>query len=580
MILSRRAVNNLNWEYSLSSILDSAYNGIIAVDKDGYIVIFNKPAREIFRLLKDVGGMHIQEIMPESCLPVVLHAGIPATGQKVTINGRECIANSTPIIKDGEVVGAVAVLEDMNAFQEIIDEMVSVKESRGILETVLSNAHEGIVVTDKDGHIEICNEAFCSFLRLNKEKVMSKDISVVLPELQVKRVLETGVHQLAEPIQIKGSDVIVSIIPVFHENELSGAVGKLRFKPVYEMDSLVNQVNTLKSKLEYFKDQLEKVSGAKYKVENIVGKSQVIIQLKETIKKVANGDSTILLRGESGTGRELFAHAIHLESSRKHGPFVRVNCSAVPENLIDAELFGLAERTVSGTLRHGQIGKFELADQGTIFIDDIGAVSSALQAKIMNVMQTREIKRIGDDHTKIVDVRIIAATKQNLDEMVKQNLFREDLYYRLNVLTFYIPPLRDRREDIEPLINFMIEKYNNEYGKKVIGISSEVYNIFIKHTWPGNVREMDSVMERIFNVIEDQIIQPHHLPVYLKKMSQAQLQINDRMSLKTILEDTERNALIQALQRTGGNKVKAAKSLGISRAGLYQKLEKYHLLEE
>ncbi len=580
MILSRKAVNNLNWEYSLSFILDSAYNGIIAVDKDGYIVVFNKPAREIFRLLKDVGGMHIQEIMPESCLPVVLHTGIPETGQKITVNGRECIVNSTPIIKDGEVVGAVAVLEDMNAFQGIIDEMVSVKESRGILETVLSNAHEGIVVTDREGHIEICNDAFCSFLRINKEKVMSKDISVILPELKIKKVLESGEPQLAELIQIKGTDVIVSILPVFHGKDLSGAVGKLRFKHVFEMDSLVNQLNSLRSKLSYYKDQLEKVSGARYKVENIVGKSQVIVQLKETIKKVANGDSTILLRGETGTGKELFAHAIHLESSRKHGPFVRVNCSAVPENLIEAELFGLADRAGDGTPRHGQTGKFELADQGTIFIDDIGEISTTLQAKILNIMQTRELKRIGDDRTKLVDIRIIAATKNNLDEMVKQNLFREDLYYRLNVLSFYIPPLRDRREDIEPLINFMIEKYNNEYGKKVIGISSEVYNIFIKHAWPGNVREMDSVMERVFNVIEDQIIQPHHLPVYLKKMSQAQLQINDRTSLKTILEDTERNALIQALQKTGGNKVKAAKNLGISRAGLYQKLEKYNLLED
>ena len=578
MILSRRAISNQNWEYSLSFILDSTYNGIIAVDKDGYIVVFNKPAMEMFRLFKDVGGMHIQEIIPDSCLSVILRSGVPVIGQKMTVNSREFVANYTPIIKDGEIVGAAAVFEDMTVFQDIVDEMVTVKETGGILKTILNNAHEGIVITDTDGLIEICNEAFCSFLRVKKEKIISKDISAVLPELNIKKVMNTGEAQLAEFIQIKGSDVVVSILPVYHGNELAGAVGKLRFKHVYEMDSLINTVNTLNSKLAYYQNQLEKVSGARYRVENIAGKSQVICQLKDTIKKVAAGDSTILLRGETGTGKELFAQAIHLESNRKHGPFVKVDCSAVPENLLEVELFGVFKG--AGTVTKSQIGKFELADQGTVFLEDIGDMSLALQLKILNFLQTKEIKRIGEDRTKLIDVRIIAATKYNLEDLIKQNLFRESLYYRLNVLSFFIPPLRDRREDLEPLINFMIEKFNNEFGKKIIGMSSEVYNIFIKHAWPGNVRELDSVMERVFSVIEDQIIQPHHLPVYLKKMSQGQLKINDRMSLKTILEDTERNALIQALQRTGGNKVKAAKHLGISRAGLYQKLEKYKLLEE
>jgi transcriptional regulator with PAS, ATPase and Fis domain len=221
-----------------------------------------------------------------------------------------------------------------------------------------------------------------------------------------------------------------------------------------------------------------------------------------------------------------------------------------------------------------------LADGGTILLDEIGEMSIKLQERLLEVLQKKEIHRIGDHQVKTVDIRIVATTKRNLEDLTRQKLFREDLYYRLNVLSFYIPPLRDRREDIEPLINFFIDKFNNEFGKKVIGISSEAYNILIKHTWPGNVRELETVMERVFSVVEDQIIQPHHLPIYLKKISHTKFKINDIASLKTIIEDTERNALIQALQRTGGNKVKAAKLLGISRAGLYQKLEKYNLLDD
>lgn len=578
MTLSQKALSN--WEYSLGFILDSTYNGIIAVDKNGYVVVFNESAQNLMDLKDDVVGKYIQEIMPESRLPLILRTGAAELGQRIMLNNRVCLANFTPIIKDKEIVGAVAVIEDLSLLQKIVEELSSVKEMKEVLQAVLDNTNEGIVIIDRTGNIETCNEAFCNYLRVKKERITGKDISNVLPELSLKNVLMTGEHQLAELRQIKGNDVIVSNLPIFHGKEINGAIGKIMFKHVYEMDSLVNKVNSLKNKLAYYKDQLEKVSGAKYKVDNIVGKSQVIAQIKETIKKVASSSSTVLLRGEVGTGKKLFAHAMHLESARKHGPFVMVNCAAVPENLLESELFGFVEGALAVTKKGGQIGKFELADQGTIFLDEIGDMSLELQAKLLRVLQEKEVQRLGDDKAIPVDVRVVAATNRNLEDLIKENGFREDLYYRLNVLSFYIPPLRDRREDIEPLINFMLERYNNEFGKKVIGMSSEVYNIFIKHAWPGNVREMENVLERVFIVIEDQIIQPHHLPVYLKKITQTQIKISDRISLKMILEDTERNALIQALQRTGGNKVKAARMLGISRAGLYQKLEKYKLLDE
>jgi len=582
MTLSKKAVSDNNWEYSLSFIFDSTYNGIIAVDKNGYLVVFNNAAKKMFNLNDDVIGMHFQEIIPESRLPLMslLRKGKPEPGLKVTINDRACLANLTPIKKEGEVVGGVAVFEDITVIQGVVKDFTSVKETRGILEVVLDNAREGIVVTDREGCIEMCNMAFCEFLKVTGDALTGKEISSVLPEMNLHSVLKTGQTELSDLKQIRGSDVIISRIPVFSDGEVDGAIGKIIFKYMYEKDSLLQRISVLKNKLGYYQEQLEKMSGARYNVDNIVGKSQVITQLKETVKEVAPGSSTILFRGDTGSGKELFAHALHRESPRKYGPFVKADCSAIPEKLLETELFGFAEGAVPRSHNYSRIGKIEMADQGTVFIDEIGDISLSIQAGLLKVLQEKAVWRIGDQRMRPVDVRVVAATRRNLEDLVRQKVFREDLYYRLNVLSFYIPPLKEREEDIEPLIAHMIEKFNNEYGKKVIGPSSEAYSLLVKHTWPGNVRELEHVMERIFSVIDDRIIQTHHLPVYLKKITGPQMKKNDRISLKTIIEDTERNAIIQALQRTGGNKVKAAKLLDISRAGLYQKLEKHHLLDD
>ncbi len=458
MSLSRKIVTD--WGQGFNSIINSTYNGLLAIDSNGCIILANEAARNIIGLKEDLTGILIHDIVPESRLFEVAKTGNAQIGHKVIINNHEYLMNITPILQEEEILGAVAVFEDAALLSKISD-----------------------------------------------------------------------------------------------------------------------KANSLRAMLDYYKEQLDRVVESKYSVDQIVGKSQIINQLREAVKKMAPSNTTILIRGESGTGKELFARALHAKSPRRDMPFIKVNCASVPEQVLEQELFGNETNTISGKGKSRQIGKFELAQGGTLFFCEISDISLNLQSKILEFLQKKTVQRIGSHEEIELDVRIITSTNRNLEDLMHDNMFKEELYYSLNAMSFYLPPLRDRKEDIEPLINHFIDKYNMEFGKKVLSVSSEVYNVLINHTWPGNVRELEMVMERVINVVEDQTIEIYHLPVYLKKVSPVQVKIQD-FSLRSILEETEKRILKETLENTGDNKVKAAKILGISRAGLYQKLEKYNLLTE
>lgn len=577
MTLSREALTN--WEFSLGFILDSTYNGVIAVDKNGYIVLINEAAKNLLQLKNSPIGLFIEEVIRDSLLPSVLRTGNAEVGHKIIINEHVCLANVSPILKNEEVVGAVTVFEDVTLLRRAIDDMYSSKELKGILRAVLDNSNEGIFITDETGSIIMCNDTLCNFFSIKKENVLGRNYHKIFPGFSISEVLKGGEYKL-ELRNIGGSDVIVANMPLLSSNKIVGAMGKILFKHVQEVNHLLNKLCMVKSKVSYYKEQLDNLIKSKYDVNNIVGKSQVLSQLRETIKKVAQGNSNVLFRGNSGTGKELLARALHFESPRMHGPFIKVNCASLPELLLERDLFGYEGKDGSSKVKEVQIGKIELANQGTLFLNEIGELSLNHQVKLLKFLHEQSLRRIGGSTDIPLDVRIVASTNKNLEDLVRANLFREDLYYSLSVLSFSVPPLRDRREDLEPIVNHLIQKYSVEFGKKVLGVSSEAYSLLVKHHWPGNVRELESVMERVFSVIDDQVIQPYHLPAYLKKANPVHLRINERNSLKSIMEDTERNVLIETLNNTGGNKVKAARLLGISRAGLYQKLEKYNLQDE
>lgn len=368
--------------------------------------------------------------------------------------------------------------------------------------------------------------------------------------------------------------MIASRIPIIKNGEIIGVVGKVLFRNVKELNSLYKKISVIEKELANYKSRFKGFNTAIYSLENIIGESDSICSAKAIVKKAAHTNSNILILGESGTGKEIFAHAIHLESNRYEGPFVKVNCAAIPSDLLESELFGYEAGAFTGARKEGKIGKFEIANEGTIFLDEIGDMPLHMQVKLLRVIQEREVEKVGGVATKKINIRIIAATNRNLEKLVSEGKFREDLYYRLNVVTIEIPPLRERGNDIILISNHLIKKLSVNLDKKVKGMSKEAEQYLKTYEWKGNVRELENVLERAINIMGDSdIIDVDDLP---KEITGKKASIIPKR-LQDVLEESEKNAIILALRATDGNKTKAAKILGIGRTSLYEKIEKYKI---
>ncbi len=326
-----------------------------------------------------------------------------------------------------------------------------------------------------------------------------------------------------------------------------------------------------------------------YKQDEIIGDSPQMQEVYKAIGRVADSDATVLIRGESGTGKELVAKAIYLHSNRRNKPFIVVNCAAIPENLLESELFGHEKGAFTDAISK-HIGKFEQAKDGTIFLDEIGDMSLPLQAKLLRVLQEKTFERVGGHETLVSNARVLAATNRNLEKLVSEGKFREDLFYRLNVVTIHIPPLRERKEDIPLLVSYFISKYSRKYGKVIQGVSEEVMKTFMDYDWPGNVRELENAIARGVIISSVPLIMKEHLPPELlqkigdeEKAKENKSQNNsgrDNDSLEPLpdaIAKLEKTMIIKALQKCNGNKTKAAKLLGISRKSLFNKIRDYKI---
>ncbi|MCG8400493.1 MAG: sigma 54-interacting transcriptional regulator [Firmicutes bacterium] len=452
--------------------------------------------------------------------------------------------------------------------------------SNEFLAAVLDNPYEGVIIVDAGGIIRFISRGYAEFLGGSPEEFLSRPVREAVPQTRLPEVLESGRPQYGDIWNINGRQVAVTRLPIEKDGKIIGVLGRSMFRDEMTMArDFARKIKQLESKLAGYRAELDQERRAKYNATNITGQSGQIIRLKQKVGKVARTSSTVLITGESGTGKELFAHAIHNASPRRERAFVRVNCTSIPTDLLESELFGYEEGAFTGAKRGGKVGKFEIAQGGTIFLDEIGDMNGPMQAKLLRVLQEKEIERVGGTGPPVsVDVRVIAATNRNLEEMILARQFRDDLYYRLNVVLLQVPPLRERKEDIPDLTRHLLNKLNRRLGAAVTGVSGEVMQLFLQYDWPGNVRELENFLEQAANLGEGETLRQHDFPV-LKKRLQRQLKClpPDRYSIRSlqeVIEEAEKGAILHALAATGHNKKETARLLGIHRSVLYRKLDR------
>ena len=445
------------------------------------------------------------------------------------------------------------------------------------LDVMLNETDECIIFVDVEGKIVELSYAYAKFLGVNREDVIGKPVTDVIENTRLPNVIETRVAEIAQAHKIKGKNMIANRIPIIRNGKVEGAFGRVLFKNVEELDELYKQIGDMTQELNFYERSFAKSNSSKYGADDIVGNSPAMGELKKTIKHIAYSKSNVLILGESGTGKELVAHAIHSEYHGEDKPFVCVNCAAIPSELLESELFGYEEGSFTGAKKGGKIGMFQAADGGTLFVDEIGEMPLQMQAKLLRVLQDKKVKKVGSNEAKPVNVRIIAATNRDLEAMVREGTFRDDLYFRLNVISVNIPPLRERVEDLPMLVGVLIHKVSGNPYMDAKGISPQAMEYIKKYDWPGNVRELENVIEHAANFVdEDGIIQVNHLPRVITGFAKR----SETKTLKQIVDEAERESIVNALHDNNGSRVKAAKALGISRTSLYEKMEKHNIAVE
>jgi PAS domain S-box-containing protein len=452
------------------------------------------------------------------------------------------------------------------------------ERDRAMLEEALGHAYEGILITDGEGNVLKTNEAYAAFLGVKQQDIVGRHVAEVVENTRMHVVAKTGVPEIAQLQRIKGHEMICSRIPIFERGKVVAVVGKVIFRDVDDLFALSGRFGAMKKELDFYKSELKKRLAAKHSLDDIVGRSAALEAVKALARKVARTDTTVLLHGESGTGKELFAHSIHAESPRALGPFVKVNCAAIPETLFESELFGYKGGAFTGAQRHGKKGKFAIAEKGTIFLDEVSELPLSMQVKLLRVLQEREIEPVGAVEPEPIDVRIVAATNKDLDALVAAGAFRQDLYYRLDVVKLAIPPLRDRRDDIPLVVESLLRRLEKETGVPVEGVDAEAAAALRAHAWPGNVRELRNTLEQALYVKSDHVIHRRDLPRALLGAGEG-ASAEEARTLKAQLRRTEEELLRRALLEANGDKLAAAARLGISKSSLYAKIEQYGLAD-
>ncbi len=450
---------------------------------------------------------------------------------------------------------------------------------------LLSSSSQGGIAVDREARIAWINEKYVSLLGLkNAEDALGREIEEIIPNSRMREVVETGQPILLDLMNFKRQSFVVTRIPLRDESgQVTGAVGFALYDGLQHLKPLVAKFTELHNQLAQVKRELAEHRRAKYSFSSFVGNSAPCLELKRNARRAAQLDTTVLLLGETGTGKELLAHAMHAGSARAEKAFVGVNLAAIPETLLETEFFGVAPGAYTGAERKGREGKFKLADGGTLFLDEVGDMPMQIQAKLLRALQEQEIEPVGSNRIIKVDVRVIAATTTDLKQLVETGNFRPDLYYRLNVLPIRVPPLRERLFDLEALCDAMLEQMAERTGFPQREITPSALAFLASYDWPGNVRELRNVLEQATMLSDNPQLTESDFKKILPAASARGIPSTHRDApvavrlLADAAADAERQAIQFALSATGGKKLPAAKLLGISRATLYEKLAHFGL---
>ncbi|WP_296970732.1 sigma 54-interacting transcriptional regulator [Tepidanaerobacter sp. EBM-38] len=525
------------------------------------------------RSLEEVLDVKIEE------LEIRTEADALSVIKKAKQDGIQVIVGDAVSVRYSKKLGLQSVLvtsgkESISMALREAQELVAVRRREKAkaeqFKAILDFTYEGIIATDAEGKISLVNPAAEKILGKSKTSLLNQPAGNVLPSLALKRVQEQGKPLLGELHRVGNSMVVHNLVPVITNNETTGTV--ITFQDAGHLQAVENKVR----RELYLKGHV-----AQHTFEDIITCSPIMKKVINQAKQFAQAEAAVVVTGETGTGKEMLVQSIHNASLRKDGPFVAVNCAAVPENLLESELFGYEEGAFTGARRGGKKGLFELAHNGTIFLDEIGELPLKLQARLLRVLQEKAIIRVGGDRVIPVNVRIIAATHRNLEEDVEKGTFRQDLYYRLNVLRLLLPPLRERKDDIPLLIDRLLEKICSKTNKARPIITDEVLQIFNAYHWPGNVRELENMLERLVVLKGGLQVTPEDIGgikgILEDKMKNKETSGSVHIELKGSMEDMEKEIVCKTLELTGYNKEETCKKLGISQTTLWRKLKKWDI---
>ena len=565
----------------METILQSLYNIIISIDNRGILRVFNAAAEINFGInASDAIGRHINSVIPENSLLEVLSSGDSQILKTVHLNHRKFICTRTPVIRDGKIIGAVSVLQDASELEKISRELQNVEELNKELNAIIESSYDGLFITDGDGIALRINKAFERISGISAAEFYGHPLS---------ELVENGIVSDSTSIKVLDQKKQVTVLQHYRTGVSALSTGSPVFDDEGNIIRVVTNVrdltelNDLKQKLDQVEDlnlhymnEIKTLRLQYHGEDRIISQSAIMRNILDTVVRIAQVESTVLITGESGTGKELIADAIHANSPRRDQPFLKINCGAIPLTLLESELFGYSPGAFTGARRDGKAGYFELADAGTLLLDEIGELPLDLQVKLLRVLQTQEIMRIGSEKPQKVDVRIIAATNRNLQEMIKEKGFRLDLYYRLNVVPIDLPPLRERLEDVPILVNHFLERFNQRYNmnKKLSGI---ILDSLTRYKWPGNIRELENIIERLVVISADNQISIDDLPAYLDisgNLNGHSITVNHLIPLKDAHEEVEKQLLTRAAKNNRTTR-QMAQELGVNASTIVRKAARY-----